>query len=346
MTEKEIRAEIGSKKLRNCYVFYGNEQYAMRRMVTAVSDFAVSKEDDFNRARFDGAVSVQEIFDAVYSLPFLSEKKLVTVVDLPLAKMSDKDIKVLVDIMSDLPPTTVLIIYFETVEIDTKRLPANLKKLTAACDKSGGAVCEFVRRTTPELTKMLIDGASRRGCRLQPSVAVYMIERCGDDLSVLVGELSKVCAYAHGENITKETVDKVCSKNIDVSIYDLSKKLLALDMQGVYILLDDLFFSRTPATYILSVLSSTFIDILRAKVIKESGKVPENFATDFGYSEKTAFKLKNAARDAAKLSMKGITECIEAFDECDANLKFSRMNEKTAIEHLVTNLAVIIERSR
>ena len=346
MTEKEIRAEISSKKLRNSYIFYGNEQYAMRRMVTSLSDFAVGKDDDFNRARFDGAVSVQDIFDAVYSLPFLSEKKLVTVIDLPIAKMSDKDIKVLTDMFSDMPSSTVLIIYFETVEIDTKRLPANLKKLITACDKNGGAVCDFTRRTIPELTKMLIEGASRRGCRLGPSVASYMIELCGDDLSVLVGELSKVCSYAHGENITKEIIDKVCSKNIDVSIDDLSKKLLALDMQGVYLLLDDLFFSRTPATYILSVLSSAFVDILRAKVIKEEGKAPENFATDFGYSEKMSFKLKNAARDAARISMKGITECIEAFDECDANLKFSRMNEKTAIEQLVTNLAVIIERSR
>lgn len=346
MTEKELRAEASSKKLRNSYVFFGNEQYAMRRMVTMLSDLAVGKDDDFNRARFDGAVPVQEIYDAVYSLPFLSDKKLVTVVDFPIIKTSDKDMKILVDMLSDVPQSTVLIFYFETVEIDTKRLPANLKKLNTACEKSGGAVCEFTKRTVPELTKMLMEGASRRGCMLQPSIAVYMTELCGDDLSALVGELSKVCAYAHGQNITKEIIDKVCSKNVDVSIYDLSKKLLALDMQSVYLLLDDLFFSRTPATYILSVLASTFVDMYRAKIIKEEGKIPESFAADFGYSEKMSFKLKNASRDASRLSLDGIVKCLEAFDVCDANLKFSRMNEKTAIEQLVTNLAVIIERSR
>lgn len=346
MTEKELRAEIGAKKMRNSYIFYGTEQYAMRRMVTSVSDATVSKDDDFNRARFDGTVAVQDIYDAVYSLPFLAEKKLVTVVDYPITKASDKDIKILVDMLSSVPQSTVLIIYFETVEIDPKRLPSNLKKLITACDKNSGAVCEFVRRTVPELTKMLMDGASRRGCMLQPSIAVYMIELCGDDLSILVGELSKVCAFAHGQNITKEIIDKVCSKNVDVSIYDLSKKLLSLDMQGVFVLLDDLFFSRTPATYILSVLGSTFVDIYRAKIIKNEGKNPENYATDFGYSEKMSFKLKNAARDASKISLDGIVKCLEAFDECDANLKFSRMNEKTAIEQLITNVAVIIERSR
>ena len=146
MTERELRAELSSKKLRNVYIFWGVEQYTMRRMITSLADSVTGKDDDFNRAYFDGATQVQYVFDAVYSLPFLAERKFVAWADMPITKLSDKDISTLAGIVSDCPPSTVLVIYFETVEIDPKRIPAGLKKLISAAEKSGGVLADMDHR--------------------------------------------------------------------------------------------------------------------------------------------------------------------------------------------------------
>ncbi len=348
MTERELRTEISSGKLKNIYVFYGQEQYALRKSLELLVSVAAPDDDGLNRIYFEGTKSKEEIADAVFSLPFFSERKIILWSDMPLKKDDDKGnniISAICDMMLQIPPTNILVIYFETTEIEPKKMPAGLKKLIAAAEKCGGAAMEFSKRSRNELIRLLMDGAKKRKCQLDSITAGYMIDYCGEDLSLLVGELSKVAAYCEGV-ITKRDIDLVCIKSIEVSIYDLSKKLIYLDVEGTLTILEELLYNKTPAMYILTLLSGTFVDMYRAKVIREKGDRPENYCEDFGYSEKMSFKLKNADRDSAKIPKKVLSECLAAIDRCDALLKSSKLSEKVLLESLINEIAVLIGKSR
>lgn len=105
----------------------------------------------------------------------------------------------------------------------------------AAVEKNG--VCAELKAKTPaETVKLLCSGASRRGCSLRPENARLLLEQCGEGLYQLLGELDKLCALAlesgEGEvkEITREMIETAATKNLEASVFDLSKALL----QGQY----------------------------------------------------------------------------------------------------------------
>lgn len=346
MTEAELRKEWAGKTVRKVYLFYGNEQYSLRKTLDRMANAVAASDDLFNRSDFDGAVPPQEVYDAACSLPFMAERRVVVWRDAPIVRAKEEDYSAMVSLIADLPETTVLFLWFETLELDGKKLPGKLGDLIKKVQTAGGVAVEFSARSNAEINKLLCDGASRRGCRLNPSVATYIVDTCGDDLSLLINELDKLCSYAHGTTITKEAVDAVCTKNIDVSIYDLSKRLFALDMKAVYRILDDLFFMKISATYILSMLSGAFIDVVRARALQKSGEKSADHAADLGYGGKLAFRLDVAAKNGAKLTDEALKHCFAALLNCDKQLKSSRVNEKIILETLMTELAVILQKCR
>lgn len=346
MTESELRKEWAGKTVRNRYLFYGTEQYTLRRMLERMADSLAAKDDLFNRSDFDGAVAPQEVYDAACSLPMMAERRVVVWRDFPIARPKEEDYAALLSLLADLPDSTVLFLWFETLDLDGKKLPGKLGDLIKKVEQAGGAAVCFSERSNAEIVKLLTDGASRRGCRLQPSVASYIIETCGDDLSLLINELNKLCAYAHGTTVTKETVDAVCTKNVDVSIYDLSKKLFALDMKEVYRILDELLYTKVPALYILSTLGGSFVDVARVKALKKAGQNPAEHAADLGYPAKMTFRLDVAARNGARMSEESLAACFDALNACDRALKSSRAPERVLLESLMTELALQIRKSR
>ncbi len=346
MTESAFRSELKKGEIKNVYLLYGEEQYSLRHSLTLLTKSVCPEENPFSRADFDGACPVQEVYDAVLSIPFMCDKKLVVWRDLPITKQDDNEFKKLISLIEETPDTTTFVIYFETVEIDAKKPSDKFKKLIKAVESAGGEAVNFAHRGNAEINKLLSDGAAKRGCTLQIPVAAYMTEVCGNDLTALINELDKLCSFAHGKNITREIIDEICTKSIDVSIYDLSKKLLLLDMKGVYKILDELLYIKTAPTYIVITLSSAFIDILRAKALRVSGEKVTDHLSEFGYSERLSFRLTNAARDAEKLSEKAIGECLQELRGVDERLKTTRSDERVELELLVAKLAAIIEKSR
>lgn len=346
MTEAELRAELRTKKIRSVYAFYGGEAYAARTALTLLYNAAGVTDNPFNFNKFDGEQRISEVSSAVLSIPFAAERRTVLWKDYPLKSVSDGEFEALCRLIDELPETSLLIFFFETETIEFKRPPEKFKRLVKKITAAGGEAVVFEHRSDREVSKMLSDGASRRGCTLQQPVAMYMTEVCGNDLSLLLNELEKLCAYAHGSNITRELVDKICTKNTESSIYDLSKRLLALDMGGVYRLLGELLYAKTPAVYILTVLSGSFIDMYRAKLLRAAGERPEEHCADFGYGENMKFRLKNAARDASSLSEEALLRCLDILSETDKRLKTARCDEKTELEMLLTSLAFTVESSK
>lgn len=53
-----------------------------------------------------------------------------------------------------------------------------------------------------------------------------MVEQCGDELHLLLNELDKLCALAGEGEITREMIETAGTKNLEASVFDLSKAIL------------------------------------------------------------------------------------------------------------------------
>lgn len=346
LTENELKNHIKSGTFLPCYLLFGEEHYLIKNYVQKIVSATVESFEDFNISRFDGAGNIQQVYDAAQSFPMMSPRKAVTLCDYPFDKAPASENDKLLSLLADMPATTVFVMWYETVDINKKKPGDKFSKLMKAVREAGGAVCCLDRKNEGEILKMLQSGAARRKCRMENSVARYMVEICSDDLGTLVNELEKLCLYVgEGGTITNETVDKVCSRSVEASVYNVSKAALRGDLKGALKLLDDLFYINTDPVYILTLLSSAYIDIYRVFSARAAGLNTATVAKDFGYGN-TAFRLSDAERNMRKFSEQQIKESLCCLSDCDRVLKGSRADNRTVLEKTLVELSVIAQGSR
>ena len=332
--EIEIKNAIKSGCFAPCYLIFGEEHYLIKNYISQIEN-AVEGFAEFNVNRFESGVKVQEVYDAVSSFPMMSSRRVVTLCDYPFDKATASETEKLINLLGDMPSTTVFVMWYETVEINPKKPGEKFNKLIKAVKSVGGEVCYLGRKTEAEIIKILQRGAAKRKCQLDNYTARYIIETCSDDLSTLVNELEKLCIYL-GENgvITKETVDKVCSRSV-----------LKGDLQGALKLLDDLFYMNTDPVLILTFLASAYIDIYRVFAGRTKGLRPNEVATELNYGS-LAFRLNDAEKNLRKFSEKQLIDSLNVLQECDKQLKGSRVDSRTALEKVLVELSLIAEGKR
>lgn len=340
--EAQLKKQIQAAALSPVYFLYGEEHYLIRHYVNRILQKAVTANAEFNLDQYDDKVPLQQIYDSVMAFPLMSEKKCVSVCDLPVDKLSASDFRALTEMVSAPNPTTVLLLWFETVPIPQKGMPDRFKKLLAAVEKGGGTAVYFPHKSAAEVASLLCDGAAKRHCRMQPTTAKYMVSLCGDSLFLLFNELEKLCAYAAGRDgvITNETVDAVCSRTVEASAYGLSRALFSGRLSEALQMLDDLFFMRTEPLILLAGIADSYIDIYRLMAAQKAGLTKAQAAQQLGYGNR-AFRLDYAERYAKQLSADAVLLSLQAIAEADGRLKGSREAPKMVLETLLVTLAYI-----
>lgn len=345
LQENELKKQIRDKQFARFYFLYGEEKYLVRHYTDALVEKVLGKGySDFNYQTFSGAAGdIDAIAQAVEALPMMAERKCVVVYDLDVEALNAQGAAKLYELLGDLPETTVLILSQPTLEMDTKRSSKWKKFLTAA--QKAGATVELQIRGTAALEKQLVSWAAKRGCTLAPTLAGRIIQMCGDELTVLQNELEKLCAYAKEREITPQDVELVVTKNLETTVFVLSKALIAGEYDRAYQQLDLLFYQREEPVAILAVLASAYVDLYRVKVALESGEHSSSLAKAFDYRNKE-FRLRNAERDVRHLSVEALRESLQLLLEADIRLKSVRMENRVIMEELIAKLLLLSEKGR
>ncbi len=345
ITESELKKQIEKQNFCNLYLLHGEEKYLLKKYADKLIQKASGGSFlDFNFQKLDGAAaSVDEIAAAVEALPFMAERKCVAVSNLNVDAKNAQDIKKLNELIDTVPETTVLVIYLPSIEIDYKK-SSKWKNFIASVNKKGASVC-FKTRSDADLEKLLCNMAAKRFCTLSRQDAAHLIFLCGKDLSTLTNEMEKLCSYTGEGEITRKTIELVAVKNMETTVFMLAKALVAGEYDKAYQLLDLLFYQNEEPVAILSVLSSSYLDMYRVKTAVQSGRSALEPGACFEYRGKE-FRLRNAERDAKKLSTEMLRESLNVLLETDIALKSSRTSSRIMMEELIAKLLLIAEREK
>ena len=341
VNENDLKKQIKNGELANIYFLYGEESYLTAHYADQIASKAVGDHPlaEFNYQKFDGqSCTAGEIEEAAEALPVMADRKCVVVRDFDVAAAGAAVQEQLNALISDAPKSCVLIFWLDAVEADVKK-NAKWKAFVAAVDRAGVSV-RFPRKTESEIVRLLCSGAERRGCSLNADNARFMLRRCGNDLNLLLGELDKLCALADGGEVTRGFIEKLGTENLEASVFDLSKALLQGSYSRAYDILGGLFARREEPVSVLAVLSNAYADLYRAKVALSSGVRAEALADDFAYRGKE-FRLRNAARDCARIPLPVLRECLEALAEADRLLKSSRTDKRVVLEQTAARLILL-----
>ncbi|MCI8554165.1 MAG: DNA polymerase III subunit delta [Clostridiales bacterium] len=341
MTEAELKKHLKEGELSSLYFLYGEEGYLTAHYAAVIAEKAAGGSEfcAFNLQKFDGQDSaLSAIGEAAEALPLMADKKCVVVRDWDAAAGGQAGQEQLLSLIADVPETCVLIFWQDAVKADVKK-NARWKAFAAAVEKKGIAVC-FPHKSTADIVRLLTSGAGRRGCTLSPDNARLMVERSGDDLNLLLNELDKLCALAQGEEISRQMIEAAGLKNLEASVFDLAKMILQARYEQAYHIIHCLMDQKEEPVSVLSVLSSAYADLYRAKAAAAGGVPASALAADFQYKGRE-FRLRNAARDCARLSLPALRASLEVLARADLRLKSSQADKRTVLEQTAAELIVL-----
>ena len=342
--EDAVKKDISSGDFASGYILFGDDAYLKKLYSDKLADKTAGLDSVFDLQKFSGDCDLQEVYDAVMQFPMMTDRRCVILTDYDYEKAGKGDFERLCGLLEDLNDTCVFVLRFDTVEFDMKH-GTKAKKLISAMEKSGGKVIRLDHRKPAELAKMLNDGASKRGCKMESGVAAYLIQNVGNDINILKNELDKLCFFVGKGSIDKATVDKVCVKSIEASVYDLTSKIFACDPAGALKLLDELFFMRVEPMIILYTVSGAYNDIYRVAAAKKKNIPNSQIASVYSYRGRE-FLLDRAAVNLKKFDGKRLKLSFEALLEADRALKSFGGNERIVLEELVVRLCFIIAKGK
>ena len=121
--EDALKKQIKSGEFARVYFIYGNEGYLKQHYATMICSTTVSKDfADFNLKKLDGKdTSLNEIYDCISSFPMMSDYSCTLVKDYNLTDFVgdrgklDSEFEA---VITDIPETSVLVFWMDTIEVD------------------------------------------------------------------------------------------------------------------------------------------------------------------------------------------------------------------------------------
>lgn len=343
LTEAELKKQIKSRQFSSAYVIYGNEQMFVKRYTEMLTQAVTGKNpSDFNFHTFSGDINLDDFAASVQIVPFMSEYNCVLATDVNFDNMDKDSIDRFKEISENICDGTILIISMPSY-IPTKNASA-FKALTKKIEKTG-SVCEFNKLNQAMIERYIAKWANENGKTISHVNASKLISYCGDDLNLLKNEIAKICAYASGEEVTLEDIDKLATVNLETKIFALSDAVLNGNGQKAFNTLDTLFYQREEPIMMLYVLATSYIDAYRIRVADECGVLKDDVANDFNYKNR-AFTLTNARRATAKVSTEALRKSLDVIVEADLKFKTTSINDRIYMEQLIAQLLLIAQEGR
>lgn len=352
----------------SCYFIYGTDSQRKRTILNKIVEITTEGGTGFDTHRFTGDVSADTVADAVFEITFGGGRRAVVCEDIPFNAMEENEYKKfeqLIDETAQLGGRTVLIFYFDTVSTEKSNSQKNdaqksgskkndaqksdtreknkAEPLKKAIEKNGGGIIKCEYMDSPALVAMIDKICGRNHCEIHRDLCEYMIERCGNDSSVLQNEAKKVSEYKGHGNITKEDIDLVTSATPSAKIYELYNKISTRDRSGAFFVLDELNAMGEAPQMVLFALSSNYIELLRAKTARAEGKTSSDLISDFpkSYSGNRNFLAGKAMTAQRSYSQKAILEALELLRLADIKMKSTGIDNTLILEETVAKLFTI-----
>lgn len=337
-----------------CYFVGGADDQRKRTIVSKIISMTTEGGTGFDTHRFSGNVSADTVGDAAFEITFGGGRRCVVCEDLPFGSMGENEYKKfeqLITEVSEMGGSTVLIFAFYSVETEPKKdskaktesktgKKNRMESLKKLIDKVSGGVIKCETPTAAELCAIIEKTCSKYKCSIPRDLCSYMVERCGSDSALLMNEARKVAEYKGSGIISKADIDLMTCATPDAKVFDLSAKIAARDRTGAFLVLEELREMGESAPLVLSILSSAYIDMFRAKAARAAGKTKFDMAADFpkSYPKPRQFLIDRALTAQSRYSSSALLQCIDTLLDAEQRMKSTGGDADIILDETVAKL--------
>ena len=354
----------------NFYILHGEERYLLDHSLSGLRKRLCPEGlDGFNYKRYEGKyVRIDELDDAINTLPVFSDRTLIEIHDLALfprrkkteteqsgqetepgfseddeetayesGPESSAESQRLLGILSNLPDYVCVLVIFDTIPYKPdSRLKHDKEILKYA------QVVNFALQDQAKLLNWINRRFEASGKRISRSDAQYLTMITDGHMTALAGEIEKVSAFSYGDTVTRYDIDAVVTPVPGAVAYKLSDALLNGKHAEAMRILDELFLMREPPQRIIYNISMKMRHFLAARICIEN-KLSKNSLIEWcglKYDFMASILLDAARKATIQKCRSAVLLCAEA--AYDIN---STSEPEARLIELVTQLAHASQRN-
>jgi DNA polymerase III subunit delta len=296
--------------LRPAYLIVGDDlpkvELALKRLKARIAEESGS---DLNIDEFDATVDgAAAVVNAANTLAFLGGTRLVLVDRVQAWLKADKEI--IAAYLSSPAPDACLTL------VADKLPPSDL--LRAATQKHGD-VLEYQAPKEGQLPQWLVtEAANRLGMTLGLAEAKLMVQRCGDNQSILLRELEKLQLYADGRRVTADDIHLLATPTYEASIFDLLDSLALGRGSAAFTAAEELLAAGERPEGLFARILRNFQNLGKVAAMREEGMSPEAIQSEL---KMKPYPVRKLLEQASLLGAEGVVRRLAVLAEVDARMK-------------------------
>lgn len=329
-----LKNEIKNKNFGRLYFFHGEEHFLMHHYLEQIRKILIDElTESFNYHKLTSEnFDIRTFADCVEGLPMMAEHTMVVVDEIDIFKQNDSDREKLADILSDIPEHCTVVFTYETT---TWKADKRFKKLWSAVEANGHVV-EFAKQDQRDLVAWITRHFHAYKKHITPDLCAYLIELTGGSMTLLLGEIAKICAYSSAEDIVKSDIDAVTEPVLDAVVFQMTD-LLSQNAYGAALLkLRQLLQMQQEPVLILGAIGNHIRRLSAARILHDNGKSASELMRIGNMTDYAARKTMNAA---TKFSAGFCAKATELVLETDNAMKTSYDDPERLLEVLILRLS-------
>ncbi len=322
------------------FAFFGEEEYLKSYYTKKLVSYAdKSPTPEFNYVTFnDETVSIDALRDAIDTPPFMWEYKAILVNGLPL---SNKALFTsLCEICDDIPDGVILIFSFKAGDIDTSAYKKKKDKSAYVpfleCIERFGLCVEFEKQGGAKLFDWISRVFASKNVGVTREAVEFLPAYCGNDMTVLISEIEKLCSYRSDSDITVSDVEFVCCPNAEYQIFDLASAVVERNASKTRAIMQNFRFNSVAPELIMGSISKNFCDMLYVKTNFAENKNPSDVKNAIGMPD---WLYRRILASASKTDVKTLERIVLACSDADRKLKSFSGDPYTVLELLFCEIS-------
>jgi DNA polymerase-3 subunit delta len=343
MSIQELKRELEQGVVRNLYVFYGPEEFLIKKYIHQIQNLLFKKDfKEMNVDILEAKKNPDDIIEACQNLPFFSEKRMIIAKETGFFKKTSKeeekedifdktqkDKDLLKKFFYQMPSHVCLVFVEKNVD---KRSKALLKGVT-----DNGMLLEFALQKPEDLVRWVELEFKKHDIQISREAVSLLVEYCEPDMTYIDSQMQKLITYGNGKGkIHDQDIMNICAKAIKIIIFDLIDAISEKNAKKAMVYLDEMIEKKEPIQMIYHMIAKQFRQILNVKILQEKGIDQK---TIIGLLNLHPFVAGKLSRYAKGFSMDIIKNAVTESYEMDILNKRTSLDPRLSAEILIAQFA-------
>ena len=332
----ELFKKIAEGDVAKVYLFAGEEHYIKRQAIDTLKKSLLPEGlEALNETALEG-VNAQQIIEACETMPFMCDRRLVTVRDwAPLMPGKSRDEEQNAERISQWLPNTpdgcCLVFWMES--------GMDARKKSAVALKSQGVFVDFELLGDDKLGSWLKARAQKEDASIEPKAIERLVFLAGHALTRLDGEVSKLSAYAgQGGTITRDMVDALVPPSPESTVFQMIDMLMDGKIGRAMELTQTLLRSGENRIGILAMITRQMRLLTHMKLLKSKGMSLTQIEKQLALNHYGAMRME---RQLSRFNVEQLQAAYRSCIEADFQIKSGKAHDDAALDKLLLELSAM-----